>query len=134
MPQLDKVTFFTQISWLLVVFFSLYVILLKFILPKLALILKLRQRRIAKFLSDSNSFKKEAETRAQIHFDILFRSVFVSNRILDETLKNFYLYEELNKIYMLQGSSIVTFNELFFNELVSIQLKRTLLNRGDSIL
>jgi len=134
MPQLDKVTFFTQISWLLVVFFSLYVILLKFVLPKLALILKLRQRKIAKFLSDSNSFKKEAETRAQIHFDILFRSVLVSNRILDEILKNFYLYEELNKVYMLQGSSIVVFNELFFNELVSIQLKRALLNKGDSIL
>ena len=109
MPQLDKVTFFTQISWLLVLFFSLYVVLLKFILPKLALILKLRQRAVTRLLCDSNSFKKEAETRAQIYFDILFRSVLVSNRTLDETLRNFHLYEELNKVYMSHGSSIIFF-------------------------
>lgn len=45
MPQFDKVTFLTQIHWLLVVFFFLYYILLIYT-PNLILLLKLRKKRL----------------------------------------------------------------------------------------
>jgi hypothetical protein len=43
MPQLDKVTFLSQFFWLCIVFVSLYLILVKNFLPKLARIVKVRQ-------------------------------------------------------------------------------------------
>lgn len=43
MPQLDKVTFLSQFFWLCIVFISMYLILVKFFLPALARIVKLRQ-------------------------------------------------------------------------------------------
>jgi len=42
MPQLDKVTFLTQYFWLCIVFFSLYLILVKFFLPAFARIVQVR--------------------------------------------------------------------------------------------
>ena len=43
MPQLDKVTFLSQFFWFCVVFFSMYLILVKVFLPSLARIVKVRQ-------------------------------------------------------------------------------------------
>lgn len=43
MPQLDKVTFLSQFFWFCVVFFSMYITLVKYYLPALARIVKLRQ-------------------------------------------------------------------------------------------
>ena len=42
MPQLDKVTFLSQFFWFCVVFFSMYLILVKVFLPALARIVKVR--------------------------------------------------------------------------------------------
>lgn len=42
MPQLDTVTYFTQVFWLIIVFIVLYVVITTRYLPKLALILKYR--------------------------------------------------------------------------------------------
>lgn len=42
MPQLDIVTYFTQVFWLIVVFLSLYYTVSAYYLPKIALILKYR--------------------------------------------------------------------------------------------
>jgi len=42
MPQLDKVTFLSQFFWLCIVFFSLYLLLVKFSLPSLARIVQVR--------------------------------------------------------------------------------------------
>ena len=124
MPQLDKITFFTQVSWLIIVFFSLYIVLVKFILPKLALILKLRQRSMNKFLIDGYNFKKEAEINVSTYFEIFYRFTIKSNKSLSNLTDKFYLYEEINKIYLLQGSSVAFFNKEFFNELTSFQIKK----------
>lgn len=43
MPQLDKVTFLSQFFWFCVIFFSMYLILVKLFLPALARIVKVRQ-------------------------------------------------------------------------------------------
>lgn len=44
MPQFDTVTFFNQIIWFLILFFSFYFILLKNYLPKIATVLKARKK------------------------------------------------------------------------------------------
>nr|YP_010455087.1 ATP synthase F0 subunit 8 [Vischeria punctata]AML60739.1 ATP synthase F0 subunit 8 [Vischeria sp. CAUP Q 202]UUA03923.1 ATP synthase F0 subunit 8 [Vischeria punctata] len=44
MPQFDKVTFFNQIFWFLIIFFFLYFISLKTLLPSLGVGLKTRTK------------------------------------------------------------------------------------------
>lgn len=46
MPQLDKVTYLSQVFWLFVMFFSFYIIILKWMLPTIVTILKLRKNKI----------------------------------------------------------------------------------------
>lgn len=44
MPQLDKVTYFTQVFWLIFVFLSLYVVVVVRYIPRIAFILKYREK------------------------------------------------------------------------------------------
>lgn len=46
MPQFDKVSFFTQIFWLVLVFFSFYMLLLKIFIPSLSRIIKTRIKKL----------------------------------------------------------------------------------------
>jgi len=48
MPQLDKVTWFSQIFWFLVVFAFFYFVMVYLILPTIAASLKLRSKQLAK--------------------------------------------------------------------------------------
>jgi len=47
MPQLDTLTFFSQFFWLSFFFLGFYAILVKYYLPKMSRILKIRSRKIA---------------------------------------------------------------------------------------
>lgn len=49
MPQFDKVTFFNQIFWVTLVFFTFYFVLLKQVLPALFLSLKTRKKAIKSY-------------------------------------------------------------------------------------
>lgn len=44
MPQLDKVTFFTQVTWALFGYFTLYLVLSCYVCPAVATVLKVRNR------------------------------------------------------------------------------------------
>lgn len=60
MPQLDKVTFFSQYFWLLIFFFSFYFFVVKYILPKMIRIYLLRQRVLnGNSVSATKSFSVE---------------------------------------------------------------------------
>ena len=47
MPQFDKITFLTQIFWLILIFFGLYLTILQILLPKLAAVLKSRKKKLS---------------------------------------------------------------------------------------
>merc|ERR1719482_2590033 len=51
MPQLDKLTFVTQLSWVFLLFLMLYIHMLRFSLPALATVLKLRSRKVSESIS-----------------------------------------------------------------------------------
>lgn len=61
MPQFDKVTFFNQIFWVLLVFFSFYFVLLKQILPSLLMSVKTRKKAVKSYLAASTK-ASEAST------------------------------------------------------------------------
>jgi hypothetical protein len=47
MPQFDKITFFTQIFWLTIIFFGFYFLMLQIFLPKIASVLKTRKKKLS---------------------------------------------------------------------------------------
>jgi hypothetical protein len=59
MPQFDKITFFTQIFWLTLIFFSFYFLILRFFLPKLAAVLKSRKKKL--FLGSNMTYNLKKE-------------------------------------------------------------------------
>lgn len=46
MPQLDKASYLSQLFWLVVIFCSFYAVIVRIYLPKLARILKIRQKTL----------------------------------------------------------------------------------------
>tara|TARA_B100000768_G_C11253785_1_gene365387 strand:- start:1193 stop:1573 length:381 start_codon:yes stop_codon:yes gene_type:complete len=59
MPQFDKITFFNQIFWLIVIFSSFYIVLLKNYLPKIGSVLKARSKKLLKSNTMAGQFKTE---------------------------------------------------------------------------
>jgi F0F1-type ATP synthase membrane subunit b/b' len=60
-PQFDKITFFNQVFWLFVFFAGFYLIFLKFFLPKLGSVLKVRNKKLQKGAANLIAFKEEQE-------------------------------------------------------------------------
>ena len=61
MPQLDKASYFSQIFWLLVIFTTFYAIIIRIYLPRLARIMKLRQKTLKYGRSLTRNIYKEQE-------------------------------------------------------------------------
>lgn len=59
MPQLDRLAYVSQVIWLVVMFFVIYLVLVKTGLPKLYKILRFRQDKL--FLLNENVIKAERE-------------------------------------------------------------------------
>lgn len=61
MPQLDTTWFASQFFWLCICFFFMYFVVAKFIAPKIADILQMRQKKIDDYLDRAAVFKQQAE-------------------------------------------------------------------------
>jgi len=84
MPQLDKLTYSTQIFWLLVSFTSFYFIILKHILPNILLNIKTRENMINSMLTGNTSASTEVKDSNE-------QFVHLSDRLIAnvrETLSN----------------------------------------------
>lgn len=55
MPQFDKLTFFNQVFWVIFIFFGFYIVLLKFFLPQLSSVLKIRQKKLKTSFSSAEA-------------------------------------------------------------------------------
>ena len=71
MPQLDSVTYFSQVFWVLLVFIFFYIFVLKQLLPLLARSLKVRLKKTDISRFSVNVYKNEI-SNTQKSFDILF--------------------------------------------------------------
>ncbi len=60
MPQLDPSTYVSQIFWLLVSFFSLWLVMSWFIVPKIEDVLKQRRQKIDDFVKKAEKINKQA--------------------------------------------------------------------------
>jgi F-type H+-transporting ATPase subunit b len=67
MPQLDVATFMPQIAWLVITFFTLFLIVWKGILPRIGGALAIRQRKIQDNLNSAAKFKSDAEAAIEAY-------------------------------------------------------------------
>ena len=125
MPQLDSVTYFSQVFWVLLVFIFFYIFVLKQLLPLLARSLKVRLKKtdINKF--SVNVYKNEI-LNTQKSFDILFINswnVFsllsVSSNISSSKWVN-------NNIFAFNDSSLTNFANTAFLKSVGDSKSRQL--------
>lgn len=86
MPQLDKITFLSQVFWLLFIFLSFYLIALRFLLPTISQILKIRRKKLESDSKQLTSFKEE-ESFVIEHYETVLRKTFVEcQKLLMEAL------------------------------------------------
>lgn len=127
MPQLDRFSFISQIFWLLVIFFSFYVILLRFILPHIGRILKARQIVIDELIQEQQDLEKEAaKAVASYKFIIVNWGAFLYkySAKVNAVAEDIYLQREG---YAIISKDIGDFNELFIETLISIYIKKAVI-------
>jgi hypothetical protein len=77
MPQFDKITFFTQIFWLTIIFFGFYFFMLQIFLPKIASVLKTRKKKLS--VGARGVFDLNKEQFSVLNFRNAFMQNFASN-------------------------------------------------------
>lgn len=83
MPQLDKVTFFSQFFWLSVFFIIFYIAQCKLFLPRISRILKLRIKK----MSLSNDLVGQSEKAGQGD-TVLSKGISLSRSTLNQNFQN----------------------------------------------
>nr|AGH24351.1 ATP synthase F0 subunit 8 [Reclinomonas americana ATCC 50283] len=132
MPQLDKVTFFSQYFWLLIFFLTFYFFVLKVVLPTVVTIFKLRKKKLEAMVNDIETLKKEESSILSNYDSVLINSfasskeifnsaVVKSNKWIDESARNINKTSllDVNKKY-LNAINDINKEYLAFNKIKSL--------------
>jgi hypothetical protein len=103
MPQLDKVTLFSQVFWLLFLYFFFFLIFLKYFLPSFSKVFKIRSYYL--FNKNSSEIISSKEVSQLFCFTPLLSKFEVQIRSNLTTLQD-YCFSELNY-----------YNSVFFKDL-----------------
>lgn len=85
MPQFDPTWFASQLFWLAVIFASLYLVMARLVLPRIAEVLDERSERIADDLEKAETLKKEAESVIAAYEAALAKARGEASAILAQT-------------------------------------------------
>ena len=97
MPQLNPEFWASQIFWLIVIFFSLYLIIWKIFLPKITFSIENRKSRIVNDLNEAQKLKESAEKKLKEYKQIVEDAKKEAKKIIEESNKNLALDLEKNK-------------------------------------
>ena len=87
MPQLDKTTFFSQFLWLLFFYVGFYLVILKYFLPRLSRILKVRQKKVSLSQQGASALLQEREKVEGSLNALVEQGVRVSKGLFQENLQ-----------------------------------------------
>lgn len=127
MPQLDTATYLPQVFWLILVFFTFYVLVMNFILPKLSTILKVRSKKLSQGESILGEMASENNALGVVYDNILSKSLKESERLIQASSTGATSWiESSNDI-----SDLRKINSFYLKSLGNIYAKRGIL-RGIS--
>lgn len=88
MPQLDKVSYFTQFFWLTLTISVFYLTLLKFYLPQITMVLKMREHKVSLTQeSKENTYEQEQERVLQTMQQAVRKSLNQSKQALQSSFE-----------------------------------------------
>ncbi len=85
MPQLDGLTYGTQVFWLVVTFTVLLILMWAIALPRIGRVLEQRRKHIEDDLADAEKFKRESEEAIKSYEASLSEARSKAHRLLSET-------------------------------------------------
>ena len=94
MPQLNTEFWISQIFWLTLTFGILYIVLSKFILPKISTNLEMRKSQIQENIEAADKQKKNCEAKLKEYDDIISKSKLEAKNIFKDVRDN--LLKEIN--------------------------------------
>lgn len=86
MPQLDPISFSSQIFWLTICFIALYVLLARKLLPRVQSVLTLRADTISTDIEEARRMKADAELAKESYEKALTQARMRSQALLSETI------------------------------------------------
>lgn len=92
MPQLEISSYPSQLFWLIVCFFSLYIIMSQIIIPRIADIIEQRRKKIDNAIEKAQSMQKKAEAALDKYQKALAAATNEAEKSLNKT------QEDLNKL------------------------------------
>jgi F0F1-type ATP synthase membrane subunit b/b' len=104
MPQFDIITWLSQEFWLTLVFFTFYLVVLRYYLPGLARILKIRKKKLDRDQAQGSSFTEEGSSCHQTYEDQLVVSAHNSRDVMGKTQQSgqTWLQETVSRINNLE--------------------------------
>ena len=125
MPQLDHLSYLSQIFWLIVIFGSFYFITLTYILPTINQIIKTRKEKLSSYTTDSSSLKIEESLITYKYQDYLVKAFINSGNALDKALETSSSWsnseiKKLNSIDILGALNAKVINKI---AILSLKLK-----------
>jgi len=128
MPQLDKFTFSTQIFWLLVLFFFIYIILIKYFLPAIYKVLKIRKEILDSLVTDATSLVDEEFIARNIRKELVSVSVFKTLDFLAIFQKRLLLFKNMCNLFVMKGLMFNSARVEYKNSILVVRLKKHILN------
>nr|YP_007890777.1 ATP synthase F0 subunit 8 [Seculamonas ecuadoriensis]AGH24472.1 ATP synthase F0 subunit 8 [Seculamonas ecuadoriensis] len=132
MPQLDKVTYFSQFFWLLVFFLSFYVICLKIILPSISTILKIRTKKIDSMSSEMNVLKEEQNSILSTYDTVLLQSFSESRKALQTVISqsNDWMVSSIRNV---NSTSFANANHSYLSTINDINKEKLAFSKIDNL-
>lgn len=132
MPQLDKLTFISQLFWLISTFLVFYFIFLKYLLPKISIILKYRLKQLNYYNNQIKDLNLEQNNSVNLYENFLYEYLLNIKNLIAKSIdiNNKWLAKEFLKInnklfyvkYLLKDTDIKSINNLnkfsLFNRLL----------------
>ena len=95
MPQLDTEFWISQIFWLAITFSILFVLLSKFILPKISANLEIRKSLILENISTAEKKREESESKIKEYNEIIKKSKNEAKNLMNQAKKK--LMKDINQ-------------------------------------
>jgi hypothetical protein len=94
MPQFDIITFFNQLFYFIIVFFCFYFFILGTVVPKISVVLKIRNKKLNKDTSNASLLKNESILIMETYNAVFLKNT--SNFINGPAMKSFSLNNMIN--------------------------------------
>lgn len=133
MPQLDKVSFFSQYLWLVIFFLTFYFFVLKIALPTIVTIFKVRKRKIQLMAAEVIYLKKEESSILSNYDAVLIDSFNTSRDIFNSVImaSNNWIHDSSRQI---NKTELLDVNERYLQTINDINKEYIAFNKIKSLL